>query len=343
MNIDNRKPILYSQWTHALRLSIAFSSNGQPGDICYVIGSGGCGKTVLSKHLHATLYGDPSTWRAGKLPVIRVEVDVADRGYFAAKSLMRSLLVAVRHPRFVLDSDVDALGVSSDTKRRLSAALNGSNVGRMTEPDMRFAFVEIGKLVELKLIIVDEANLLALTQHGRMPTDYLESLRRLADQIGCGLLLLGTLDMLAIMDYSAQLNRRSLYVHLDRMTCDDGDGKKEYVRFLGAIEKDFELSQGLLTSQAGSVYASTYGIPGEIVGLVRRAKMFQAAAGQPMIAWPHIVKAMHAGKKLRRMRTEADLIAAELAGEIIVEPEPKKKSRRRVARIKPRRRKVEPV
>jgi hypothetical protein len=202
---------------------------------------------------------------------------------------------------------------------------------------MREAFVEIAKLMHVKLIIIDEANLLVITKRTRRPTDYVESLRRLGDRIGCAVLLLGTIDMLELMGFSGQVNRRTLKVHLNRLCCDDDEGKDEFASLLSTLEEDFGLTKDLLTSHAAQLYLFTYGIPGEVVYLIEYADTFREALGAETIGWEHLEMARHHPTEIVQMRWEADIIEAVMTGRELSQTDKQEIERRRRVRMKARR------
>jgi hypothetical protein len=202
---------------------------------------------------------------------------------------------------------------------------------------MRTAFCSIAKLLEVKLLVIDEANLLVLTQRGRVPTDFLESIRRLGDRAECPVLLFGTFDMLELMGYSAQLNRRKYSVHLERMRCEDQAGRSELFSFLQSIAVDYKFDPSQLTEHIGEIYDFTYGIPGEIVGLIKRATFDQLAEGAPELQWAHIRNARQHFEAIKQLRLEADLIYNVL-NDIQLTPEQQKAAlARKKYRMKPRR------
>ena len=340
MKRANRDPFMFQEYKLALGLCTSFGQACEPGCIAFAIGAGGCGKTSIAKHLAKTIFGPPKNWSLGSKPVLLVQADLVDRAYFTTKSLMRSFICSVYDPfrsslPAILNWDIEA-----DLKKQLYDALTGCDPYEDSEPNMRPAFIEIAKLVGVKLIIVDEANLLVLIQRGRIPTDYLESLRLLADQIGCCILLVGTLDMLELMEYSAPLNRRGLDIHIDRMRCDSEEGKLELKSFLGHMEEEYGLEPGVLMNHVSEVYAATYGIPGEIVGLIDRSEHFKNALDAPCINWPLIQRAMHHPSKIARLQEEADLIYRIINGKPLTSEERIAITKRRRNRTKPQRRKV---
>ena len=316
---------------------MAFGQMAEAGSLAFCIGSGGTGKSTLAKHIAKTVYGDPKVWRSGTQLVVLVEADTVDRGFYTSKSLMRTMLCAVHDPFRSSIAQIIQWDMDDDLRRRLIEVVSNQRVLESSEPVMREAFISLARILNVRLIVVDEANLLVLTQKGRVPTDYIESLRRLADRIGCCVLLLGTVDMLELMEYSGQVNRRKLKIHLDRMRCESEEDKDELLGFLLGIEEDRGLTEGMLQTHAGQIYDWTYGVPGEIVGLVDRSEMFQAALGAKQLEWQHIESAKQHPVEMERMRWEADLIQKVMTGSPLTQKDRKEVAKRRRNRMNPRR------
>lgn len=331
------EPFLYRGFKHALYGCKGFGELAEPGSIGFCVGPGGAGKTLLSKAIGPLLYGHSDKWPVGRKPYIRIEADIPDRGYFSSKDLIRSLLCAIHDPFRTKIPEMLAWDVPDIIKYRLITALEKVNPHKSHEPDMRVAFINLARELGVKLIIIDEANLLVLTQNGRVPTDYLESLRRLGDQIGCSILLFGTFDLLELMSYSAQLNRRTFRIHLERFRCDDKVGLGEFLDFLHGVEVDHGLSEGALTPNAAAIYAATYGIAGEVVGLVQRAQVVRIGYEESSVKWEHIKLAMHHKSAVDQLRLEADLIHNVMNGIPLSLPQKEASSRRMNNRMKARR------
>lgn len=309
-----RQPIMYECWEFAYALCKAIGQKAPVGTIALVVGAGGCGKSSMWSRLAESIYGEPNGWRFGQLPAIKVSADNPDRGYFSSKALMKELLCSVRDPFRGLRLRLADLEIDELLKHDLALALSTVRSIRDREPDLRESFISIAKAAGVKLILVDEANLLCLTQRTRVPTDYLESLRRLAERVGCRIILFGTIELLQMVDYSGQLNRRTRHIHIDRMRCETKEGALVFISFLHDLEIDMRLPIDLLTSHVSQVYANTYGIPGEVVGLVERADEIRQALEAPIIEWRHIERAFPIPDVVARMRDEADLIAEVMSG-----------------------------
>lgn len=332
---EKEKPLfLFREFDRALKQCIAFATFAEPGELAFCIGPSGAGKTSLSKMVGVQVYGEPDKWQAHTIPFIRVIADNPDRGFFSPKELTRSMLSELRDPFRTAPSPSDAASLDPTLKARLEGFLR---TNRTSEPEMRQVIQNVGSECGLKLIVVDEANVLALTHLNRTPTDYLESLRTLGKLSGVRVMLFGTMDMLELRGFSAQLNRSSTYIHVDRMRCEDEEGDAEFLDMLCEIESWYGLSKRTLTQHASEVLQCTYGIPGEIDSLVRRAKIKASSSGGK-IDWKAVQQCRASVEEIERMRLEADVIDAVINNRVLTKSEKVVVEGRKKSRMKPRRR-----
>lgn len=337
MKNDDLPLQMFREYQSALDQCIFFGQLAEPGDIGFCVGAGGAGKSRLAHLIGPILFGKSDTWPCGNRPYLLVQLDPADRAYFSPKAFIRDCLLGLHDPFRARAEDVSSWSLDPEIKERLIRITSLHSSRSYGEPEMRTAFVNLARLVGIRLLIIDEANMLMLTQKSRVPTDYLESLRRLGDKIGCPVLLFGTIKLLGLLGHSAQLNRRTFRIHLARMSCGDALGASQYASFLQGIEKGHSLSPGLLTDDIISIYKWTYGIPGEIVGLVKRAKMY-AGADKSAITWHHLEKARHLPEQMAKMIVEADFIESTMQGILDkVAPQLKMAAPRKPGRMKAKR------
>lgn len=287
-----------------------FAQTAPAGQICFCIGPGGAGKTTLAGLTCSTVYGAADRWPDNERPYIFVAVDVADRGYFSPKSFINRCLIATLDPFRTPPEEAAGWAVPQEIRAAVQRYAARTTRRSMSEPEMRDTFVNLAKILRVRSFVVDEANLLVLTQRGRVPTDYLESIRCLCDLVGCNLLLFGTPRLMELTRHSAQLNRRTEYVHLDRLRCDDEDSRRAFRRFLAELETDYRIPERLLIANARLVYDWTYGIAGEIVGLIQRANRYLRSTGESELQLEHLQQAKRLRPELQQMREEADLISA---------------------------------
>lgn len=277
-----------------------------PGTIAFIVGPSGCGKSALSCLLGPVLYGnsDATSFK----PWIRVSVENAQAGYFTSKYLIGQILTSLQDPFYGMNYSMPS-SLTSDEIARLSYALGRIPRGSgASEEAQRLAAISLARIYKCRMLIIDEANLMILIKKGRPVEVYMESIRTLAKAMGVRILMFGTLATLEFVDYSAQITRASHIIHLDRLQNRTRDDVTEFLSFLDSIESDVGLEQQLLTKNAEAVYEATYGIPGELVVLLERARAKSFVSGRGRIELRDIEAAYLGQKALNRMRQEADLI-----------------------------------
>lgn len=308
--------IMYPAWEQAYRRVVAFSQLAPIGSVAIVVGPGGAGKTSMWEVVGNEVYGKSSDWTKGRQPFINISADNPEKAFFSSKNLIATLLNALMDPFSADIALIEDWPIDPDLKADLRYAITRLSRSRSSEADFRRAFVSIARAMSLELILIDEANLMCLTQANRVPTDFLESLRMLAQFAGCRIVLFGTIDLLGIIDYSAQLNRRGPRIHLDRMRFDTEEQRMQFLSFLDDLERELKLTDRLLVDNASALAEFSYGIAGEIVGLLQRADELRAASGDTAIEWRHIEACAPLPDVLLRLQEEADLIAKVMAGEV---------------------------
>ena len=326
---------MFREFGEALEQCIRFVHFADPGELAFCIGPSGAGKTRLSEILGERIYGPQASWPRQTTPFIRVIADNPDRGFFSSKELARSMVGELRDPFRANALRMEGWDLKKDTKDRLVNALGMMKAKRLSEPEMREVVQSVGAQRQLQLIIVDEANMLALTYQRRTPTDYVESLRTLGKKSGARIILFGTMDMLELRGFSAQLNRSVSYIHIDRMRCDDLEGRREFLGMLKVMEERWGVECGALLDNSDDVFDWTYGIPGEVDSLLKRAAI--KSKGGEKLAWQAIVKGRKSEEEIERMRSEADLVYGVLNNEPLTPSQEKVLIRRRKSRMRPRR------
>lgn len=80
--------INHPKYTAALNMAYVAASMAKPGDIVFITGPTGVGKSMLLDELLDMLCGQSSTWNEGSLPLIRMSLDVTKAG-----ACMRNLAI----------------------------------------------------------------------------------------------------------------------------------------------------------------------------------------------------------------------------------------------------------
>lgn len=297
---------LHAPLKRALNQCKGFAELAEPGSIGTCIGPSGAGKSVLATMLGPEVYGKRDSWQSGTTPYVVVTADNPDRGYFSPKELTRSILSELDDPFRTPPWQLEAKGL----ERRLAEAVQIAGVSSLrncTEPMMRAVIESIGPQKRLSLIIVDEANMLALSTRNRVPTDYVEGLRILGKKAGCKVLLFGTVDLLLLGGYSAQFNRSEIRIHLNRMCCDDKAGREEFASFLVKMSEKWNVDPSVVVKNVADMYDWTYGVPGEVEKRLRLAAI-RSVGSSKAITWDDIRSSRPSREEMDRIRMVADIV-----------------------------------
>jgi hypothetical protein len=92
-------------------------------------------------------------------------------------------------------------------------------------------------------VLIDEAQHLARMSSGRRLSDQLDVIKSLANRTNTVHVLIGTYELLAFRNLSAQLSRRSIDIHFPRYKADDPDDLKVFRTIVKSFEQQLPLSE----------------------------------------------------------------------------------------------------
>lgn len=304
----------HKSFTQTLKKCVQIDRSPE-GMIFFVAGPSGAGKTKLSKMIGEKLYGN--SFPSDIQPHVWVSAENPQAGYFTSKYLIGQLLAGFRDPFYGMYGAIPG-DIPPDLAARLGKASTKIATGeRATEETRRKALIGIARALNCRLVVIDEANLMSMIKRGRPVEAHLESLRSLALAMGVRVILFGTFMMLDYVDYSAQINRVGIVHHLDRIRDETAEEMLDFLAFLDRVQQDLEeLSPGLLVENAEAIYEATYGIPGELVSLLERARISAATDDRMVITVDDVEKSFRTKTARERMRAEADFVEAFVRGEI---------------------------
>ena len=211
-----------------------------PNSLILVLGPTGVGKTTLRLKIEqlmitemlADLRADP-----GRLPVVSVECIAPESGTFSWRDHFRRLLLEMEEPLV-------------DYKMNPDAPVRVGNRVAKFLPSARAAGSEYHYAVELALrfrrpvaVLIDEAQHLARMGSGRRLSDQLDVIKSVANRTGTIHVLLGTYELLAFRNLSAQLSRRSIDIHFQRYRADDSGDRRMFLTVLRSFEQHLPLAQ----------------------------------------------------------------------------------------------------
>lgn len=205
-----------------------------------VLGPSGVGKTTLrtkiEQLLAVELLSELEKDR-GRLPVVSVECIAPESGSFSWRDHFHRLLIQMEEP--LVDYKIDP-----EAPVRV-----GDRVVRFM-PSARAVGAEYHHAVERALayrrpvaVLIDEAQHMARMGSGRRLSDQLDVIKSLANRTKTVHVLVGTYELLAFRNLSAQLSRRSIDIHFPRYRADKPDDLKAFRSIINSFEQQLPLSQ----------------------------------------------------------------------------------------------------
>lgn len=183
---------------------------GSGTDIALLIGPTGVGKSTLVDGLRARIYQsyqqelgeDPSF-----IPVVVTEAPSSGERGFAWRMFYLRLGEALYEP--LMD------------KKQETALRDGRVVVRhvasgTTVTALRVAIEKVLRARKTSLVIIDEAVHLLRNLNGNTLANHMDALKSLANICGVTLAMVGSYDLLQVLDLSGQVARRSAIVHFQR-------------------------------------------------------------------------------------------------------------------------------
>lgn len=210
-----------------------------PGSLVLVLGPTGVGKTTLRIKVENLLIQQMTpamTADPGCLPFVSVEVPPPQYGRFRWRDYFSRLLAAMNEP--LIDSKT----------ARYANAVQAVTTSTLTGTDLGFAAEQALRYRRPPVVFVDEAQHLARIASGRRLSDQLDVIKSIANRTQTVHVLLGTYELLAFRNLSAQLSRRSLDLHFQRYQADSAADRQIFQSVLLTFQKQlpFEKEPDLL-------------------------------------------------------------------------------------------------
>jgi len=270
-----------------------------------VVGPTGAGKTTLRSRIVKQLIDDAKddqTMERGHIPVIAMEAPSPDSGSFSWRDYFTRALLAADEPMLAHKMAYAVHQMHRDSEGRLLLDR------RITTPDLRHLFEQCMQHRRPRAFVVDEAQHFKKVASGRRLLDQMDTLKSLANMTETVHVLLGTHDLLSLMNLNAQLARRSVTIHFPRYHAELSEDREEFQKLLRTFQRHLPLSREPdLESHWEYFYEQSLGCTGMLKTLLNKAYGMALLQGEPTLTprlWePHAASPL----KLKTMLAEIEI------------------------------------
>jgi energy-coupling factor transporter ATP-binding protein EcfA2 len=253
-----------------------------PGSLVLVLGPTGVGKTtlrmkvenLLTQQMAPAMAADP-----GRLPFVSTEVVPPDTGRFRWRDYFSRLLEAMNEPLI----DFKTLRSTACTQA-LNTTVRGMELGYAVEQALRHRRPPV--------VFVDEAQHLARIASGRRLSDQLDVIKSIANRTETVHVLLGTYELLAFRNLSAQLSRRSMDLHFQRYRAESAEDRQVFRSVLLTFQKQlpFAETEADLMAMWEFLYERSVGCVGILKEWLMRACVRAIKHGAVTLSPEHLEK-----------------------------------------------------
>src|SRR5213592_1895750 len=203
-----------------------------------VFGPTGVGKTTLRAKIEqliaAELLPVLETDR-GRLPVVSVECIAPESGSFSWRDHFRRLLLQMDEPLvdYMINTAAPVRIVDNVVRFMPSARAVGAEYHHAVERALAYR--------RPVAVLIDEAQHLSKMSSGRRLSDQLDVIKSLANRTNTVHVLIGTYELLAFRNLSAQLSRRSIDIHFPRYRAERSGDYTAFRNVVFTLQRHFPL------------------------------------------------------------------------------------------------------
>lgn len=282
-----------------------------PGSMIFLIGPSGVGKTQLRHAVMREVYGNPSSWGRGRLPITEAYATLPHLGFYSSRALALELLRQLNTPDLHwLSSDEvgarPARPIAIETQNAEAwdfARSRSASEDRCWESVMRTA-----RARGCGTVSIEHATAMLATRQNKTPADHIQNLVSLAEGHQLRFLLTGVARVTELWDVHHDLRRRVLPIwfapYNDRRRPGD---RLSFLRLLRSLSNRLGyIDADVVGSMPDDLMAATAGICGEIIQLFERARLLAVGDGVEVVRRKDLEQAVYNEKDLLALWRQVD-------------------------------------
>lgn len=299
-----KKKLAHRNLNKARDQLLSILSGADPSSLVLIYGPTGVGKTTLATRIKEYLENEEkmNPENPGVIPVASVEAVASSNSGFDWRDYYLRALHALEEPLIDRKLDPDFM---LQTPRAYQTHLRSKRPSIM---DLRRGLESCLKQRKPKAFIIDEAQHLKKIASGKRLIDQMDTIKSLANMTGVRHLLFGTYELFGLTNLSAQLNRRTVEIHLPRYCFENPDDMEEFVYFLSGLEESLPLPAR--SSLSGNplavnfIYKRSAGCPGILKDWMTRALAVAIGENSECLKIAHMEKTAIPDAQLARIARE---------------------------------------
>lgn len=287
--------VAHPHLTTAIEELVTAISEAEQGEILYLFGPTGAGKTTLAKSVKAKLNKELKAELGNHrsiVPVILNEAAFPDSKQFSWIEYYRRALKKLNEPLIEKKIADIRCSVHADKLSDEEIIPEVPVVGRVPAGHaLRMSFENALRLRKTRVLIIDEAQHIGkgLSPVGiKNQLEYLKSLANLTETI---IVLIGTYELLGFINLSGQLARRSNDIHMPRYFYNTVEERQEYFNIVGSFINKLPIPHTLdLISLMDKFYIKSAGCIGILSTWIKKAVKMATRTVNPVLTEVHIEK-----------------------------------------------------
>ena len=283
-----------------------------PGSLILVIGPTGVGKSTLRRRVESALIEKMAAEMeidAGRIPFISIEAVAPDNGIFNWRDHYQRMLAQIQEPAIE-----HKIGLERGEGER-------TGNGRYAPWPRGFTGYQLQQSIENALqhrrpaaVFIDEAQHLGRIASGRKLADQLDVIKSTASRSHTVHVLIGTYELLAFRNLSAQLSRRSVDLHFSRYRTESTEDIEIFQNAVFTFQKQLRSCDQLdLANIWDFLYERSLGCIGILKDWLMQALVVAARSDTPALSLAVLERTALSGSQCEKMLQDAREGEARLA------------------------------